>query len=153
MPNTYTKLYVQIVFAVKGRENLISESIRERIEKYITGIIQNKHHKLYAIYAMPDHVHIFMSMRPDLSVSDMVRITKSETTKFINDHRLVAGKFSWQEGFGAFSYAESQIDSVVKYILHQPEHHKKMNFRNEYLTFLQRFNIEYDEKYLFDWVE
>lgn len=153
MPNTYTRLYVQIVFAVKGRENLISGKIRERIEKYITGIVQNKGHKLYAIYCMPDHLHAFLSMKPDMAVSDLVRITKSESTKFINDNKLMQGKFAWQEGFGAFSYAESQIDAVVNYVLNQPEHHKKQSFREEYITFLQRFNIEFNDKYLFEWLE
>ena len=152
MPNTYSQLFVQIVFAVKGRENLISEKIRQRIEKYISGIIHNKGHKLYAIYAMPDHLHMFISMRPDMSVSDLVRITKSETSKFINDNRLIQGKFAWQEGFGAFSYSDSQVDTVVNYVLHQPEHHQQKSFREEYITFLERFRIDYNEKYLFEWI-
>lgn len=153
MPNTYTQLYVQLVFAVKGRENIVSANIHDRVEKYITGIIQNKKHKLLAIYCMPDHLHIFLSMKPDMAISDLVRIVKSESTKFINDHQLVSGKFSWQEGFGAFSYSESQIDTVVNYVLHQPEHHKQKSFKEEYVTFLKRYNIEYNEKYLFDWIE
>ena len=151
MPNTYTQLYVQIVFAEKGRENVISETIRG-IEKYITGIVQNKKHKLFAIYCMPDHLHLFLGMKPDMAVSDLVRIIKSESTKFINDNKLVSGKFAWQEGFGAFSYSESQIDTVVNYVLHQPEHHKQKSFKEEYVTFLKRFNIEYNKKYLFDWI-
>lgn len=153
MPNTYTQLYVQLVFAVKGRENIVSANIHDRVEKYITGIIQNKKHKLLAIYCMPDHLHIFLSMKPDMAISDLVRIVKSESTKFINDHQLVSGKFSWQEGFGAFSYSESQIDTVVNYVLHQSEHHKQKSFKEEYVTFLKRYNIEYNEKYLFDWIE
>jgi REP element-mobilizing transposase RayT len=153
MPNTYTQLYVQIVFAVKGRGNLIGESIRERVEKYITGIIQNKGHKVYAIYCMPDHLHLFVSLKPDLAISDLVRIVKSESTKFINENNLIFGKFSWQEGFGAFSYSQSHIDRVVNYIMNQPNHHSTKPFKEEYMTMLKNFNIEYNEKYLFDWLE
>jgi putative transposase len=153
MPNTYTQLYIQIVFAVKGRQNLISEQTRERIEKYITGLVQNKGQKLYAIYCMPDHLHLFISMKPDMAISDLVRVAKSESTKFINDNNLIAGKFSWQEGFGAFSYAQSQVDTVVKYVLNQPEHHQQSTFKEEYLLLLKRFNVEYDERYLFTWIE
>lgn len=153
MPNTYTRLYIQIVFAVKGRESLVCEQIRERVEKYMTGIVQNKGQKVYAIYCMPDHLHLFISMKPDLAISDLVRILKSESTKFINDHQLIAGKFSWQEGFGAFSYSASQIDAVVNYILDQPNHHRTKSFKEEYVTLLKMFNVDYNEKYLFDWLE
>lgn len=146
-------MYVEIVFAVKGRDNLLHENIRERVEKYVAGIIRNKGQKLYAIYCMPDHVHLFISYKPDMAISDLVRIIKSESTKFINDNKLVPGKYAWQEGFGAFSYAQSQVDTVVNYVLHQPEHHKQTIFRDEYITVLNRFNIEYNEKYLFDWLE
>ncbi len=153
MPNTYTQLYVQIVFAVKGRGNLINEQIRDRVEKYITGIIQNKGYKVYAIYCMPDHLHLFVSLKPDLAISDLVRIVKSESTKFINEHNLIVGKFSWQEGFGAFSYSHSHIDKVVNYVMNQPNHHKTKSFKEEYLMLLKKLNIEYNEKYLFDWIE
>lgn len=153
MANTYTKLYIHVVFAVKGRANLISEKIRERVEKYISGIVNEKKQKLYAIYCMPDHLHLFLSLKPDIALSELVKVVKQETNHFINEHQLINGKFSWQEGFGAFSYAESQIDVVVKYILNQPEHHRKKTFKDEYIDFLKKFNVEYDEKYLFDWIE
>ena len=153
MANTYTKLYIHIVFAVKGRANLISEKISDRVEKYISGIVNGKKQKLYAIYCMPDHLHLFLSLKPDIALSELVKLIKQETNHFITEQKLITGKFAWQEGFGAFSYAESQIDVVVKYILNQPEHHRKKTFKEEYVDFLKKFNVEYDEKYLFDWIE
>ena len=153
MPNTYTKIYIHLVFAVKGRCNLISESIREKIEKYISGIISGKKQKLYAIYCMPDHIHILLSMKPDIALSELVKIIKQETTNFINENKLIKSRFNWQHGFGAFSYAESQVDNVVKYILNQPQHHYSKNFREEYIDFLKKFNIEYNNKFLFEWIE
>ena len=129
MPNTYTQLYIQIVFAVKGRENLISKGNREELHKYITGIVQNRDQKLLSIFCMPDHVHLLISIKPTISISDLVRDIKAGSSKFINDSKWIQGKFNWQEGFGAFSYSKSQIDNVVKYILNQEEHHKKINFR------------------------
>jgi REP element-mobilizing transposase RayT len=128
MPDTYTHLYVHIVFAVKGRENCISEIIRERLEKYICGIVANNQSKPLAIYCNPDHVHLMIGLHPSISVSDMVRDIKSNSSKFIKVERLKAGKFSWQEGYAAFTYEKSQIDAVVKYILNQPEHHRKSSF-------------------------
>ena len=153
MPNTYTQLYIHIVFAVKHREALIIEAIRERIEKYITGIINGKKQKLYAIYIMPNHLHLLVSINPDTAISDLVRIIKSESTKFINDNNLTQSKFYWQEGFGAFSYSKSQIRNVIDYILNQPEHHRTKRFKEEYIDFLNKFEIEYNDKYLFDWID
>lgn len=153
MPNTYCQLYIQIVFAVKGRLNLIGENIREQVEKYISGIVANKGQKLYVIYCMPDHLHLLVSIKPDCSVSDLVRDIKANSSRYINEERLIAGKFSWQEGFGAFSYAQSQLNAVVKYILNQPEHHRQKSFREEYVEFLERFQVKYNEKYLFEWIE
>jgi putative transposase len=152
MPNTYTQLYIQIVFAVKGRENLISKGNREELHKYITGIVQNRDQKLLSIFCMPDHVHLLISIKPTISISDLVRDIKAGSSKFINDSKWIQGKFNWQEGFGAFSYSKSQIDNVVKYILNQEEHHKKINFKDEYIDFLKKFEIEYNEKYLFEWI-
>lgn len=152
MPNTYTQLYIQIVFAVKGRENLISKVNREELHKYITGIVQNRDQKLLSIFCMPDHVHLLISIKPTISISDLVRDIKAGSSKFINDSKWIKGKFNWQEGFGAFSYSKSQIDAVVKYILNQEEHHKKINFKDEYIDFLKKFEIEYNEKYLFEWI-
>lgn len=153
MPNTYTQLYVQIVFTVKGRQCFIAESFREELQKYISGIIAQKKQKLYAIYCMPDHVHIFVSMRPNLTISDLVRDIKTGSAVFIKEKKWVNASFAWQEGYGGFTYHKSQAGSVVKYILNQPEHHKKITFRDEYLTFLKEYEIEYEEKYLFEFYE
>ena len=153
MANTYTKLYIQIVFAVKGRASLIREEFRDELQKYITGIIQNKKQKLYAIYCMPDHVHIFVSMGPELAISDLMRDVKANATSFINDKRWVEGHFEWQRGFGAFSYSESQVKAVVNYVLNQREHHEKKTFREEYIELLKQFDIDFDNKYLFEFLD
>ena len=153
MPNTYSQIYIQIVFTVKGRENLIKKTNREELHKLITGIIKNRDQKLLSIFAMPDHVHLLVGMKPNISISDLVRDIKAGSSKFINDSKWVNGKFNWQEGFGAFSYSKSQIDNVIKYILNQEEHHKKETFKEEYFGFLNKFEIDYDEKYLFEWIE
>ncbi|UHO40411.1 IS200/IS605 family transposase [Chryseobacterium capnotolerans] len=153
MANTYTQIYIQIVFAVKGRQNLISKENREELHRLITGIVSNRNQKLFAVFAMPDHVHILISMNPTMSVSDLVRDIKAGSSKFINEKRWMNGKFNWQEGYGAFSYSKSGVDSVVKYILNQEEHHKKKTFREEYLDFMSKFEIEYDSNYLFEWID
>jgi putative transposase len=149
MPNTYSQLYIQIVFAVKGRQHFIRKSFREELQKYIGGIIANKNQKLFAIYCMPDHVHILVSISPDCRISDLVRDIKSNSPSFIQ-HNLNNNGFRWQDGYGAFSYSKSQIDNVVNYILNQPLHHKTKTFRDEYVEFLKRFEIVYNEKYLFE---
>ena len=153
MSNTYSQIYIQIVFAVKGRENLISKNNREELQKYITGIIQNRGQKMLAIFCMPDHTHILIGLKPSIAISDLVRDIKAGSSNFINDRKWVKGKFNWQEGFGAFSYSISQIDTVVNYILNQEEHHRKTTFKQEYLNFLEKFEIAYDERYLFQFVE
>ena len=153
MANTYSQIYIQIVFTVKGRECFIKESFREELQKYITGIITKKKQKLYAIYCMPDHTHILVSMKPDMPVSDLVRDIKANSSSFIKDKKFVNSLFSWQEGFGAFSYSKSQAPEVVKYILNQPQRHRKISFREEYLDFLNKFEIEYNEKYLFEFYD
>ncbi len=153
MPNTYSQIYIQIVFAVKGRENLISKIHREELHKYITGIVQNRGQKMLSIFCMPDHVHLLVGIKPSITISDLVRDIKAGSSNFINQQYYVNGKFNWQEGFGAFSYSKSQIDTVIKYILSQEEHHKKTTFREEYFDFLEKFEIDYDEKYLFEWIE
>ncbi len=153
MPNTYSQLYVQIVFALKGRECFIKESFREELQKYMAGIIANNKQKLFSIYCMPDHVHILVSMKPSLAVSDLVRDIKASSSSFIKEKKWVNSFFSWQEGFGAFSYHKSQAKEVVNYILNQPEHHRKVTFKEEYLNFLNEYEIEYDEKYLFEFYE
>jgi REP element-mobilizing transposase RayT len=125
MPNTYTQIYIQIVFAVKGRENLISKSHREELHKYITGIVQKREQKMLSIFCMPDHTHLLVGLKPSIAISDLTRDIKAGSSNFINDKKWVKGKFNWQEGFGAFSYSRSQIDTVIKYIFNQEEHHKK----------------------------
>lgn len=150
MPNTYTQIYIQIVFAVKGRQNFIKEPFREDVQKYMAGIINNKKQRLYAIYCMPDHVHLLVSLKPDLAVSDLVRDIKANTTAYVKEKGFAGNAFSWQEGFGAFSYSKSQTEKVVDYILNQPLHHHRKSFREEYQDFLERFGIAYDEKYVFE---
>ncbi len=153
MANTYSQIYIQIVFAVKGRQNLIGKEYKEEIHKYITGIIRNKKQKLLAINCMPDHTHIFAGLRPDIKISDLVRDVKSISSSFINDKKFVKGKFSWQHGFGAFSYSHSHIDWVVKYVLNQEEHHTRKTFREEYISLLEKFNVEYNPKYIFEFYD
>jgi putative transposase len=151
--NTYTQIYIQVVFAVKGRKNFISEQNREELQKYITGLVQKRAQKLLAIYIMPDHVHLLIGLKPNITLSDLVRDIKTISTHFILEKRWIPVKFNWQEGFGAFSYSKSQIDCVVKYILNQENHHKKSTFREEYINFLTKFEIDYEEQYLFEWYE
>ena len=122
MANTYTQIYIHIVFAVKNRDALISREWNERLHKYITGIIQNQGNKLLAVNTMRNHAHIFIGLRPDAALSDLVRDIKKDSTNFINREIKIHGTFAWQVGFGAFSYSHSQIDTVVKYILSQEEH-------------------------------
>uniref|UniRef100_UPI004048D5EF IS200/IS605 family transposase n=1 Tax=Roseivirga sp. TaxID=1964215 RepID=UPI004048D5EF len=152
MANTYTQIYIQFVFAVKGRQSLVTKENREELQKYISGIVAQRNQKLFAIYCMPDHTHMLVSFKPDVMISDFIRDIKAGSSKFINDKRWVRGKFEWQSGYGAFSYAQSQIDVVVKYIKNQEQHHLKTSFKDEYIEFLNRFNVEYEEKYLFDWL-
>ena len=141
MPNTYTQLYIQIVFAVQGRKSLINESTREELQKYISGIILNQKQKLLAIYCMPDHTHIFLSMKPNMTISDLVRTIKSNSSSLLKDKNLIKD-FSWQEGFGAFSYSKSQSKNVIDYVLNQEEHHRNKSFREEYVEFLNKFEID-----------
>ncbi len=153
MANTFTQIYVQIIFAVQGRHSLIFESIREKIEKYMCGIVSNNKSKPISIYCNPDHVHILIGLHPSISISDIARDIKSGSSKWINENNMIKRKFRWQEGYGAFTYSKSQIDSVVKYILNQAQHHKKKSFRVEYLSMLNKLDIKYDLKYLFDWYD
>ena len=153
MANTYTQIYIQVVFAVQGRYNMIRKEHKEELNKFITGIIRNKKQKLIAINNMPDHAHIFIGMKPSIALSDLVRDIKNNSSTFINEKKWVRRKFNWQEGFGAFSYGHSQMDAVVKYIQNQEEHHARKTFKEGYLELLKRFHVEYDEKYLFKWVE
>ena len=153
MPGTFSQIYIQIVFAVKGRENLISKSNQDELNKYIAGIIKSKEQKPIIINGMPDHIHAFIGLRPVMAISDLVRDIKNNSSSFIKDKGWVKGKFSWQEGYGAFSYSHSDIENVYQYILKQEAHHKEKTFRKEYIDLLKKFEVEYNEKYLFDWIE
>lgn len=153
MANTYSQIYIQIVFAVSGRENLISKEWKDELCKYITGIVTNHGQKLLAINGVADHLHLFLNIKPNIALSDLVRDIKANSSRWINEKRLVRGKFQWQEGFGAFSYSLSQLDDVIGYIQRQEEHHQTVSFKKEYLTYLERFNVDFDEKYVFDWIE
>ncbi len=150
MANTYTQLYFHIVFAVKGRTNLISIKWKEELYKYITGIITNKNQKLIAINGMPDHIHLLTGMKPDGCLSDLVRDIKANSSKFINEKKWVVGKFEWQQGFGAFTLGHSQLDVIGSYIKNQQQHHKTKSFREEYIEFLKRYEIDYKTEYIFD---
>ena len=150
MANTYTQLYFHIVFAVKGRANLISSTWKEELYKYITGIATNKNQKLIVINGMPDHVHILMGMKPDSNLSELVRDIKANSSKFINEKKWIISKFEWQQGFGAFTLGYSQLDAIVNYIKAQEEHHKTKTFKEEYIDFLKRYNIDYKSEYLFE---
>jgi REP element-mobilizing transposase RayT len=149
MSNTYTQLYIHFVFAVKYREAIIHEEWENRLQKYITGVVQNNGHKLLAINTMPDHLHLFIGLNPKQSISELMKLVKGDSSEFVNKEGFTKRKFYWQEGYGAFSNSRSQIDSVVKYILNQKEHHARQTFRDEYLEILKGYEIEYDEKYIF----
>jgi len=152
MPGTFSQIYVQLVFAVKHRESLIHSSWEEELYKYISGIIRNKEQKLLAINGMPDHIHILIGMRPSCCLSDLVREVKKSSNNFVNEKKFSKFKFQWQEGYGAFSYSHSALDNVIAYINNQKEHHKLKTFREEYLDFLEKFEVAYKDEYLFEWV-
>ncbi|MGB0880962.1 MAG: IS200/IS605 family transposase [Polaribacter sp.] len=151
--STYSQIYIQIVFAVKNRKALISNEWDEELYKYITGIITNKGQKLLAINGVADHIHILIGMKPTCCLSDLVREVKKASNVFIKEKKFTNSKFEWQSGYGAFSYSHSALDNVIKYVNNQKEHHKKKSFREEYKDFLMKFNVEHDDKYLFDWLE
>ncbi|MFN5069559.1 MAG: IS200/IS605 family transposase [Bacteroidota bacterium] len=153
MANTYSQIYLQIVFSVKGRQNLISKNWKEELYKYICGIVNGKEQKVYAIGGVADHIHILVSIKPTIALSDLVRDIKANSSKWINEKGFIKGKFQWQEGFGAFSYAHSQLDIIIAYINNQEQHHLKKTFRDEYTELLQKFDVQYDENYLFEWIE
>lgn len=152
MANTYSQIYIQIVFAVKHRNALIDSTWEEELYKYITGIVQNKEQKMIAINGMPDHIHIFIGMKPTCCISDLVREIKKASSVYIKENNLSRKPFNWQGGFGAFSYSHSHIDRVYKYVMNQKKHHQKQTFKDEYLDFLKKFEIEHNEKYMFDWI-
>jgi len=153
MANTYTQLHIHAVFAVQNRASLIRDSWKEELYKYISGIIQTNGHKLLAINGMPDHVHVFFGMRPVQSLSDLMQDVKSGSSRWVDDNQLVKSKFSWQEGYGAFSYSKSQVPKVINYIQNQEYHHAKKTFLDEYRELLHIFDIDYDERYIFTPIE
>lgn len=150
MANTYTQLYVHVVFSVKGRASIILEKWKEELYKYISGIITNKNQKLMIINGMFDHVHLLIGLKPDCVLSDLIRDLKANSSKYINDNRWALGQFEWQTGFGAFTVSQSQIDKVAKYISNQEEHHRAKTFREEYITFLKAYQVDFKAEYLFE---
>lgn len=153
MANTFSQLYIHVVFTVKGGESLISKIWKEELYKYICGIVTNTNQKVYAINGMPDHLHILLSIKPNCLLSDLMRDIKASSSKWINSKNFVKGKFQWQEGFGSFSVSQSQIDKVILYIDNQELHHQKISFKQEYIEFLRSYKIDFDEKYVFDWIQ
>lgn len=150
---TYSQIYIQLVIVVKSRQNLLKKDWRGEVFKYMSGIITAKGQKNIIINGVEDHVHLFIGLKPSMRLSDLVRDIKNNTTNFINDKKFLKYKFSWQEGYGAFSYSHSHLDNVYQYILNQEEHHKKKSFKQEYFKLLEKFNIEFKEEYLFEFFD
>ncbi len=153
MAGTFTQIYIHYVFAVRGRENLLASHWRNDLFKYISGIIKNKEQKPIIVNGVSDHVHILVGLNTSMNISELIRDVKNNSSKFINENKLVLGKFSWQEVYGAFSVSHSQLNSVYKYIDNQELKHKTLSFKDEYVELLNNFGIEYLEKHLFNWVE
>lgn len=150
---SYTQIYIQLVFATRNRNAFLREEIRPAVFSYISGIIKEMKHKPLTINGMHDHVHIFLGLNPNVSISDTIRDIKRASTLYINSNHLSPYKFEWQNGYGAFSYGRSQVDNVYRYIMNQQEHHRKRTFREEYIEFLRAFDIEYKEEFLFEFFE
>lgn len=151
--NTFSQIYIQAVFAVENRQSLIKPDFKEDIHKYITGIVRNQDQKLIAINSMPDHLHILIGLKPAMALADLVREIKSDSTNFINEKKLVRGRFNWQQGYGAFSYGHSQLNTIIRYIQNQERHHQKQSFKNEYMALLRKFDIAFDDKYVFKFID
>ncbi|HKK76555.1 MAG TPA: IS200/IS605 family transposase [Saprospiraceae bacterium] len=149
MANTYTQIHLHVIFAVQNRNALIQDSWEEKLYKYITGIVQQYGHKMLQINGMPDHVHLLIGMRPTQSLSDLMKQVKGSSTEWINENKWTRHKFSWQAGYGAFSYAKSEVPRVIKYIQNQKEHHRTKTFTEEYMEFLEAFEVDFDERYIF----
>jgi len=152
MANTFSQIYLQFVFAVQNRQNVIGKEHKEELQKYITSLVQNRGAKMLAVNCMPDHTHLFVGFKPSVLISDFVKEIKVESNEFINSKRWVNGKFKWQDGYGVFSYSHSHIDAVVKYVLNQELHHTKKTFKEEYLELLKKFEVEFDQQYLFEFL-
>ena len=153
MAGTFYQIYIQFIFAVHGRENLLHKSWRDEVFKYMSGIIKSKNQKPIIVNGVSDHVHVFVGLRPSIRICDLVRDIKNNSSRFINEKKFLPRKFEWQDGYGAFSYSRSHIDNVYRYIENQEAHHKKRTFKEEYLDLLKKFEVEYNEKYLFKWIE
>ena len=153
MANTFSQIYIQTVFAVSGRLSLITQDFKEELNKYITGIVRKKNQKLISINGMEDHLHILIGLRPSMALAELVRDIKSDSSDWVNKKKLARGKFGWQEGYGAFSYGHSQLDTIIRYIQNQEKHHRRRSFKDEYLTLLRKFEIEFKEKYVFEFLE
>jgi len=153
MAGTFSQIYIQVVFAVQNRTNLLQKQWRDDVFKYMAGIIKGKNQKPIIVNGVEDHVHLFIGLKPSMALSDLVRDVKNNSSNFVNEKKFVQGRFSWQEGFGAFSYAHSQLNDVYRYVLNQEEHHKKKSFKEEYLKLLDEFEIPYEQRYLFEWLE
>src|SRR5712691_4789796 len=153
MANTFSQIYIQTVFAVNGRLSLVRPEFKEDLYKYISGIVRNNGQKLISINGMSDHIHILIGLKPAMALADLVRDIKADSSNFINKKKWVVGNFSWQEGYGAFSCGHSQLDTIIRYIQNQEKHHKRLSFRREYLTLLRKFDIAFEEKYVFQFIE
>jgi putative transposase len=153
MANTYSQIYLQFVFAVHKRESVIPREHKEELHKYITSVVQRRDVKMLAIHCMPDHAHIFVGCKATLFIPDFVKEVKVKSNEFISSKTWTRSKFKWQEGYGVFSYGHSQINKVCQYIFNQEAHHKKKTFKQEYHHFLEKFNVQFDEQYLFSWIE
>ncbi|MCH5718068.1 IS200/IS605 family transposase [Niabella hibiscisoli] len=151
MANTFSQIYLQFVFAVKGRQNLIHPKNKEELHKYVTALVQARNAKMLAVHCMPDHIHLFVGFKPSILISDFVKQIKVQSNEFIRNKKWIQGSFNWQEGYGVFSYGHSQIDRVCKYVQNQELHHQKKTFQEEYLDFLQKFSIPFEERFLFEW--
>ncbi|MEP6819327.1 MAG: IS200/IS605 family transposase [bacterium] len=153
MANTFSQIYIQTVFAVSNRQSLIKPAFKEDLYKYIAGIVKGQGQKLISINGMSDHVHILTGLLPSMALADLVREIKADSTNFINEKKLVHGRLNWQEGYGAFSYGHSQLDTIIRYIQNQEKHHQRRSFKAEYLTLLRKFDIAFEEKYVFEFIQ
>ncbi len=150
MANTFSQIYIQMVFAVNGRLSLITSDFKEELHKYITGIVRKQGQKLIRINGMPDHLHILIGLKPAMALANLVTDIKSDSSEWVNKKKLARAKFAWQEGYGAFSYGHSQLDTIVRYVMNQEKHHQRRSFRDEYLTLLRKFEIEFKEEFVFE---
>jgi REP element-mobilizing transposase RayT len=153
MANTFSQIYLQFVFAVQNRQSLIAKEHKEELHKYITSVVQNRKAKMLAVNCMPDHTHLFVGFKPTILISEFIKEVKVESNEFINSKNWMRGKFNWQEGYGVFSYGHSQIDTVANYVFNQEFHHQKRTFKQEYLGLLRKFDIAFEERYLFEFFE